>query len=685
MADLLFKRGLYSNLHNVAVADGAVYFTTDTNEIYFDDAAGRHRIADTIVVSTYSELNSKYPLAADKAALAGRLVYITDNNILMTYNGTQWVQINAQKDLVGVLGSAQYILTGGNNAVNVTHKIGTDAEEDKNVSASFYVRTQTANTVTLGVNNGNLVIDVKETEEHANIAAEATTNGAKVTVANKRDTLKADGSVESTVERTSSNVEIVGEGVVAQVGLNDAGQIAVNADFDAKLSTENGVIKLTVAKGDEAVCASSQVVPKIKLANGTEDILFASANGALTATLPVYSTTEVDAKVKAVSDKVDNTADALRDEMAAKLASANAMTFKGTVGTGATVPSLPTVNVNIGDTYKVLTSGAYYTNTNPDSEVEATVGDLFIATSTTGKESGVQADTDVPVILASEVEWVHVPAGDDANPELYVYNGVINLGADARDNKNGTISAGAGLAIDGDAQDATIRHADVAHTVAAQTAVKSDATTAHTFTAVSGVTVNEQGHVTEVQTTEVTLTNFAPTVEQRIAGTATQINILSNQKYVTYENDGTASETSVSPINLSVATDSLVLEAGTDNKTFKINHPVLNPVATNGGNVGSLADLQIVSAVATNADGHVTGVTTVGLTHEAIAPVSNAVVTTVSNSNNVYNTVIENTLTYGEGDSAITRAGRYGFESKTLTMAQVSANKVSVDLTWGSF
>ena len=30
MADLLFKRGLYSNLHNVAVTDGVVYFTTDT-------------------------------------------------------------------------------------------------------------------------------------------------------------------------------------------------------------------------------------------------------------------------------------------------------------------------------------------------------------------------------------------------------------------------------------------------------------------------------------------------------------------------------------------------------------------------------------------------------------------------------------------------------------------------------
>jgi hypothetical protein len=50
--------------------------------------------------------------------------------------------------------------------------------------------------------------------------------------------------------------------------------------------------------------------------------------------LPVYTKTEIDGK----------------------LIGLNAMTYKGTIGDGLAVTTVPTTNVNIGDTYLIQTS-----------------------------------------------------------------------------------------------------------------------------------------------------------------------------------------------------------------------------------------------------------------------------------------------------------------------------------------
>ena len=66
------------------------------------------------------------------------------------------------------------------------------------------------------------------------------------------------------------------------------------------------------------------------------------------------------------------------------------MVFKGTIGTGGTAgTTLPTTNVRVGDTYKIITAGTY-------SGQAAKVGDLFIASATTPT-------------------WAYVPSGDDTD------------------------------------------------------------------------------------------------------------------------------------------------------------------------------------------------------------------------------------------------------------------------------
>ena len=66
----------------------------------------------------------------------------------------------------------------------------------------------------------------------------------------------------------------------------------------------------------------------------------------------------------------------LHDYVAEAIGAANAMRFKGTVGTGGTVTTLPTTGVQVGDTYMVSTAGTY-------AGQVCEVGDLIIATATT--------------------------------------------------------------------------------------------------------------------------------------------------------------------------------------------------------------------------------------------------------------------------------------------------------------
>lgn len=67
------------------------------------------------------------------------------------------------------------------------------------------------------------------------------------------------------------------------------------------------------------------------------------------------------------------------------VAAVEAMRFKGTVGTGGDISTLPTTDVKVGDTYMVATAGTYA------SQV-CEVGDLIIATATTPTWTVVQTN-----------------------------------------------------------------------------------------------------------------------------------------------------------------------------------------------------------------------------------------------------------------------------------------------------
>ena len=91
-----------------------------------------------------------------------------------------------------------------------------------------------------------------------------------------------------------------------------------------------------------------------------------------------------------------------------------AMTFKGTVGIGGTVTTLPTTGVKVGDTYKVCSIGTF-------SSQEAEVGDLFIATATTPT-------------------WAYVPSGDDVSVTSITAGAGLNTMGGNASSDGGTIT-----------------------------------------------------------------------------------------------------------------------------------------------------------------------------------------------------------------------------------------------------
>lgn len=94
---------------------------------------------------------------------------------------------------------------------------------------------------------------------------------------------------------------------------------------------------------------------------------------------------------------------------------ANAMVFKGTIGQGGTVTTLPTSGVINGDTYKVIT--ALTVNDTP-----AKIGDLIIA-----------------IVNGADVTWEVIPAGDEIATTVRVDTVGVNVDNSA---KSGSVVLG---------------------------------------------------------------------------------------------------------------------------------------------------------------------------------------------------------------------------------------------------
>lgn len=99
-------------------------------------------------------------------------------------------------------------------------------------------------------------------------------------------------------------------------------------------------------------------------------------------------------------------------QIVTKLQTSDAMTLRGTLGTGGTITTVPTTGVKQGDTYKIITDGTY-------AGWECDTGDMLVA-----MKSGS--------IEANATNWLLIPSGDEDITTVKISATGVNVDGSAK-------------------------------------------------------------------------------------------------------------------------------------------------------------------------------------------------------------------------------------------------------------
>lgn len=479
MADkVMFKLGKQENVPlSSGAANGTFYLTSDTHRLYIGQGGKAVPInAGVTFYATLAELTTATANETDEQNLAGRMFFLTTDNILCVRSNGTWVQINSDTKLESAAAAVASI--GTNAGAKVTVQV-TDSS-GKTVNAPFNIVPKSSNVKINAKDTGTVEIGVDDGATY-DLTAEAGTDSANLVLTGSNDTtdkvnIRGTGSVA--VSKDDTGVLLTG----TEYTLDSVSTLAQDKGFRVGVSINNGGSKNDTFLPKIKYGATPQTVDFVKDATDTT-----GKTGI--ATLDVYTKGEVDNL----------------------FTSADAMVFKGVV---SAVTGLPSSAEN-GWTYKytgdiITMTDAKKANARIDSSASwINSGDLFIA-------SGTETDS----TLTGEWKWVHVPAGDDERYSLVksgkgtgvglkVTGGVTDATAgdlvfandnwitlaDASANNTTTVTIGHKLVTASASTDLTISTTETSD----QTAASSDNTTLSI--PVVTPTVDAAGHVTSLSQT----------------------------------------------------------------------------------------------------------------------------------------------------------------------------------------
>ena len=699
MANILFKRGLQTNLPTTAV-DGVFYLTTDTNRLYVGQG------------STMALLNQTVQIVANIAALPtsatkNDFYYCTAENVLAVWDGSKWQQINKNTNdnidtyVTGV--SASKVETSADGGIVVSFNI----QQKKYDLISNQTTNLTDIPVSFTISKENL--DTANKIDVGLLASAITGGGAKiVTTGNGSD------DVEYINLKQGSNVTI-------SVSGDDITIAAKDTTYDISAADDKIVLKNNLTNGEDV----------IDLASGNDAITVSGADDTITVTHKEYSTTgttstaapshktgtftvidsittdkghvtgyntktvtlpedlntintsanvsvsggSITIKVSDSDNKaVENTAsDVLyyevngtkvynqgkidfytKSEIDTKLNTIDAMHYCGTVGgSGATVAQLPSEGVKVGDTYKTAVAGSY-------AGITADAGDLFIAT-------GIETEG----VITSGLTWTYIPSGDDVDTKYSISaaNNKVVLKSSVAGDADTSVEFTAGTALEVSTTDGKIdyKHADVECTPATSTASPA---ANETFTAIDSITVNGQGHVTGYNTKTVTLPN----------DTTSTLSLEEGHKIHLAESNNVSSDVIIASDDYITLTDS------TSTDTLTVGHKQYGTLSATSGTANELSygkKFTVVTGVTRDAVGHLSGYTTTEMTMPAN---TNQDFTlsgdAVSATGNVATITTSLTGTKNTNSSATMKIAATASDNLEITS---SSNQVNISMVWGEF
>lgn len=550
--NVLFKRGLQSALPSTVI-DGAFYLTTDTHRLYVGQGSTPVLLNQTVqFVNNIAELTAKsaaWDTEELKKAHLHDLYYVLPGagdasnsqggNILAVwcYDKTQnqyaWVQINPDHN-VYVNKLLFETVAGSNNDANV--KINWGRNDGYDTSISFNVKGE-----------GN-TIQVKAAENSAGFVLKGDTYTlSRPSVGEIR--------LNSALGQSATSVKLVqGDNVTVSNGTG-ANEIKIaahntkNNSATLELNSNTGEIsfKITDTDGDEKTAKTGPISMKY----GASGNLSAPLGG----TLQVYSKNEIDNKLKDL----------------------NGLTFIGSVGANGTYQMSETdYKVYQGSTALSLHNGDMFLvagDVKYSKDLNAKTGDLLIATGTENAQG-----------VLTTVTWTYVPSGDDAQLDTsYHFDG--NVADNSMTIRSKTTFGDEGIAgkmtfkagtattvsstVDGNTAEknefltVTVGHANVENTKTnASDDSAVDLSSNNSIDVITGVTVNEQGHVTNVTATRVLppryILSATPKLTAATAGIQTSVQV--QQGLILGGNDPVYQTT-----GYKLQSDSLKLSVNSDN------------------------------------------------------------------------------------------------------------------------
>lgn len=710
MANVAFKRGLHSALpQNGAALDGVFYLTTDSHRLYVGQGTNLIDLNKYIrTVANETALNN-LPNKQN-----GDFAYVEDKNILAVYNGTKWVQVNPDTNtnddtrVTGVtiesataadnskitytfsLAQTRTDINGGETVLApVTFSIDVSAADlDKVINVgvgSAAAANNQAVISTTGIGSGAGSVTVKG---GANVTVSGSANEIVISTADQINTTYDLDVSNDKLNLVGSNGQTDSIEFAAGQGLN----VAIDNDADSFTFAHNNITtnKTTATKtlthnnkfsavtgvtGDGMGHISSYEVTEFTLpedidTNNTSAAASADAQGKITVSVTdskgntVTGVSGQDLYFEIPSNmegtaftKVYNQGQLdvyTRAQVDQKLQGINALTYKGTVGgTSATVSSLPTDGVAVGDTYMVAATGSYGGHDGCGN------GDLLIATGT--EENGV---------ITSNLAWTYVPSGDDTDTqyEMSLDGTTITLtqSTDSSVDTIPVITESEDLVEILNAQGSLV----INHKELETEKTTSEAKPAHSnsFTVIDGLTFNA-GHVIGYNEKTITLPEDVNTTYGLGAESAAGVIKL------------TGSDGNDTTVTLVKGNDILISNDAANNK-ITIGHESFttsnNTATSDKSELTHNGTFTVLKSIATD-NGHVTGY----VEHTYTLPVDNNTTYGYSGTNSVANNKFTSTTTLTGSDGSAPSAS-FALSSSSLTIASAS-DGAAIDLVWGSF
>ena len=714
MANVHFLKGTQESFNKISsFQEGAFYLTTDTNRLYFANSTTAANYLNKYVHTIDTEDQLKAAIN-NGTLMPGDFAYVSRKNALVAINTNKtFTQINAYTDTDDDTQVSQVTFTRDTTDTNnitfkftlnqTTYDIDGHSTAGPAVEpASFTITSADIQSIipACKVNVGAAVdLNAKKatvkTSGQGSDGTGFTIEGAgsvsiggsenKITVTGVNTTYGLSSAKDSTnitltgSDKDSQNVAFVAGTQIALDGATD-GQIIINHDtIDQNDTTskkvtnsgeditvidsitrENGHVTAINTKTITLPKADTYAITNIS-ANKGDGKLYITLTDKDNAGSPVASSADFKYTVGKDNKTTKYIGSDLGvytiEEIDSKMKNLNAMVYKGTVGVGGTVTTLPTQNVSAGDTYMTKTAGTYNTHV-------CGVGDLLIATGTEGDNG-----------YLTNISWTYVPSANDTDTqyELNVEAGEdqasIKLVGTDKNTFTATIAAGLDIDVNVDPQeDSVITVAHASQTTTPDNSGSKTLTNAdRKFRAVTGVTTSN-GHLTGYKTTEFTLP---------ADNNSTYSLVGANGKITLDGSDGDDSS-----ITLSAGTD---ITASIVNNTLSIAHQAKSTnSATDSETLTSGDTFQAISAIAVD-NGHIQTITTKTFTlPDRTYALSGVTVEAIAGTNNAFTlkTILADNDKSESFASLNMKSG-----SLTLAASKDANNKYSldIDLVWGTF